>query len=36
MVEGLDNTAYIFNRRPIIFKKMIIVFIGNPFLDEAP
>ena len=24
MVEGVGNTAYIFNRRPIIFKKLIM------------
>ena len=24
MVEGVGNTAYIFNRRPIVFKKLIM------------
>ena len=26
MVEGVDNTAYSFNRRPIDFKKLIMFF----------
>ena len=28
MVEGVGNTAYIFNRRPIVFKKLIMFLRG--------
>ena len=35
MVEGVGNAAYIFNRRPIVFKKLIVFesyFLNTSFM----
>ena len=31
MVEGVGNIVYIFYRKPIIFKKLIMIFESNIF-----
>ena len=34
MVEGVGNTVYIFNRRPIVFKKLIM-FLNAIFFNSS-
>ena len=34
MVKGVGNIVYIFNRRPIVFKKLIM-FLREIFLDSS-
>ena len=34
MVKGVGNIVYIFNRRPIVFKKLIMFFESN-FLSSS-
>ena len=39
MVEGVGNIVYIFNRRPIVFKKLIMflraIFLKSSFMVLA-